>query len=633
MENNKMNTNDNYFSWSNINEMADIDSHIKYASNLLDKYKWDERTKNNLIKQLNIISNKQNDKLLNISVIGEFSTGKSSFINALVGYELLAINVLQGTTVAITVIEYGEEFSITLYDSIGSASTQIYPSIQALKEKLFTYTTDPAYAKKINNVKITIPSDILKNGFRIIDTPGTNSLELWHEDITRRAINEMSDLSIVLMNAQQPMPETLLLFIEETLNYTIKDCAFIANKIDLIKKNERDGIIKFIENKAKNTFDIENPIVLPFASAALTNFFTDEKIEVDNNSFMLTKNSLQLLLSHTAKRKVQAQARKVLHLIDEMFSTLTYDINNLAEDCNQQLQLLERSKQTDLRPFVQQQIVTRRRSFNSNIIGIRSQVLGMSEASVDKAIRRINEKLQKLPNLDSLSTYIKETLSQDIVHEGESITNNLESKYIEVKKYFYSEIKEFQKAFEKEFEKLKILPTKFNVNPKDLVRRETAVTANITPVTNLITEELSNENWAFGGGAAAGAAIGTMIAPGIGTAIGAFIGFFAGSAAAPNTNEVKDKIKNKLSIPLKSYLNSVASDCISNFDSYVSDASNNLDKEINRYLLTYNDAIQCEIKQWKTKQQSLNNKIKNIQIEIDSIITRQHSIRNIVSTI
>lgn len=633
MKNNKMNTNDNYFSWSNISEMADIDSHIKYASNLLNKYEWDERTKNNLIKQLNIISNKQNDKLLNISVIGEFSTGKSSFINALVGYELLAINVLQGTTVAITVIEYGEEFSITLYDSIGSASTQIYPSIQALKEKLFTYTTDPAYAKKINNVKITIPSDILKNGFRIIDTPGTNSLELWHEDITRRAINEMSDLSIVLMNAQQPMPETLLLFIEETLNYTIKDCAFIANKIDLIKKNERDGIIKFIENKAKNTFDIENPIVLPFASAALTNFFTDEKIEVDNNSFMLTTNSLQLLLSHTAKRKVQAQARKVLHLIDEMYSTLTYDINNIAEDCNQQLQLLERSKQTDLRPFVQQQIVTRQRSFNSNIIGIRSQVLGMSEVSVNKAIHRINAKIQELPNLDSLSIYIKDTLSQDIVHEGESITNDLESKFIEVKKFFNSEIKEFQKIFEKEFEKLKILPTKFNVNPKNLVRRKTAITANITPVTNLITEELSNENRAFGGGAAAGATIGTIIFPGLGTAIGAFIGFIAGSAAAPNTNEVKDKIKNKLSIPLKSYLNSVASDCISNFDSYVSDASYNLDKEINRYLLTYNDTIQCEIKQWETKQQSLNNKIKNIQIEIDSIITRQHSIRNIVSTI
>lgn len=628
-----MNTNDNYFSWSNISEMADIDSHIKYASNLLNKYEWDAKTKNNLIKQLKIISDKQNDKLLNISVIGEFSTGKSSFINALVGYELLAVNVLQGTTVAITVIEYGKEFSISLYDSKGSSSTQIYSSIQTLREELYKYTTDPAYAKKINNVRITLPSDILKNGFRIIDTPGTNSLELWHEDITRRAISEMSDLSIVLMNAQQPMPETLLLFIEDALSYTIKDCAFIANKIDLIKENERDSIIKFIETKARYTFEIDSPIVLPFASVALTNFFANEKIKVDNNSFMLTTNSLQLLLSHTAKRRVQAQARKVLHLIDEMYSTLTYDINKIAENYNQQLQLLERSKQTDLKPFVKQQIVARQRSLNSNIIETRSQVLSMSERSVNKAIHRINAKIQELPSLDNLSTYIKGSLSQDIIHEGEAITNNLESKYIEVKKKFISEIKEFQNVFEKEFEKLKILPTRFNVNPKDLVRRKTAVTANITPVTTLITEELSNENWAFGGGAAAGAAIGTMIAPGIGTAIGAFVGFIAGGAAAPDTNEVKNKIKNKLSIPLKSYLNSVASDCIANFDTYVSDANSNLDKEINRYLITYNDTIQSEIKQWKTKQQSLNNKIRNIQIEIDSIITRQHSIRNIVSTI
>ena len=620
----------NYFSWSNISEMADIDSHIRYASNLLNKYEWDAKTKDNLRKQLKIISDKQNDKLLNISVIGEFATGKSSFINALIGYELLAVNVLQGTTVAITVIEYGEEFSISLYDSKGGSSTQTYSSIHTLKKELYKYTTDPAYAKKINNVKITLPSDILKNGFRIIDTPGTNSLELWHEDITRRAISEMSDLSIVLMNAQQPMPETLLLFIEEALSYTIKDCAFIANKIDLIKENERDRIIKFIESKARYAFDIDSPMVLPFASVALTNFFTTEKIKVDDNSFRLTTKSLQLLLSHTAKRRVHVQARKVLHLIDEMYSTLTYDINKIAENYNQQLQLIERSKQIDLKPFVRQQILARQRSFNSNIMGIRSQILNMSKTYVDGAILKINRKINAEPNLDCLSAYIKGSLSQDIILGGENITKNLEYKYSEVNRLFTAEIREFQKIFEKEFEKLDILAIKFNASPKNLVRRKTAVTANITPVTALISEELSKEDWAFGGGAAAGAAIGTAIAPGIGTIFGAVIGFFTGAAAAPSTDKVKGNVKNKLSIPLSSYLNAIVSDCIANFDTYVNDARDNLEKEINRYLLTYNETIQYEINQWRFKQQSLNNKIRNIQIDIDSITTRQHSIRNIV---
>ena len=115
----------NYFSWENMNEMADIDSHIKFASSLLGKYQWDTSVKHNLEKQLNAIQEKQNDHKLNISVIGEFSTGKSSFINALIGCELLAVNVIQGTTVAITIIEYDNEFAITSFDFSGRKKREV----------------------------------------------------------------------------------------------------------------------------------------------------------------------------------------------------------------------------------------------------------------------------------------------------------------------------------------------------------------------------------------------------------------------------------------------------------------------------------------------------------------------------
>ena len=32
----------NYFSWRNISEMADIDSHIVFATTLMGKYDWEE---------------------------------------------------------------------------------------------------------------------------------------------------------------------------------------------------------------------------------------------------------------------------------------------------------------------------------------------------------------------------------------------------------------------------------------------------------------------------------------------------------------------------------------------------------------------------------------------------------------
>lgn len=623
----------NYFSWRNISEMADIESHIVFASTLMGKYDWEEATKYNLEKQLATIIEKQNDKKLNISVIGEFSTGKSSFINSLVGYELLAVNVIQGTTVAITIIEYSEDFSITLTDFLGRSSKKVYKSIDSLRQQLHIYTTDATYSQKINYVTVTLPSDILKNGYRIIDTPGTNSLELWHEEITRRAIRELSDLSIVLTDATQPMPGTLISFVDATLGDSVKNCAFVANKIDRIKERERGGIIKFIEKKICQNFEIEDPIVLPFSAVALTNSFAKETIYVDNGSFLLTTNSLEQLLSYTAKQRLRVQAWKILHLIDDIYSTLDNNIKSIAAQYQQELEVLERSKQTDLKPFISRQISTRQKKFLSGAKDYKYKIESVCETFTSKAKSSIETKIENCATLDALSDYIKGSLSDDIKDEGQSIISGTEAHFRELRKFFNMELKKFQNDFEREFDKLKILSVKFNVKPKEIAVRHSAHTANIGPVTTIITEELSKENWALGGGAAAGAAIGTAIVPGVGTVLGAVIGFFAGAAAAPDTSEVKGKVKSKLSIPLRSYYRSVANDCMMDYDNYVDDISLFLETEINRYYYTYASTVGQRLKDWETQHRNIKERIQKIEKEIIGLRNRQRSIKNIMPKI
>lgn len=623
----------NYFSWRNISEMADIDSHIVFATTLMGKYDWEEATKHSLEKQLSAIVDKQNDNLLNISVIGEFSTGKSSFINALVGYELLAVNAIQGTTVAITIIEYSEKFSITLTDFLGKSSKRVYKSIDSLRQQLHIYTTDATYAKKIDYVTVTLPSIILKNGYRIIDTPGTNSLELWHEEVTCRAIRELSDLSIILTDATQPMPATLMSFLDNTLGESVKNCAFVANKIDRIREKERDGIIKFIGKKICQNFNIEESMVLPFSSVALTNSFAKETVNVDSGSFLLTTSSLERLLSYTAKQRLRAQAQKMLHLVDDIYSTLDNNIKSIATQYQQELQMLERSKQTDFKPFISKQIVMRQKNFLAEANDYKYKVESVCESLASNAKSCIETKIEDCANLDSLSDYIKGSLSDNIKDEGQSIISGTEAQFRELRKLFNKELKKFQKEFEGEFDKLKILSVKFNIKPKDVAVRHSAHSANIGPVTTLITEELSKENWAFGGGAAAGAAIGTAIAPGVGTLFGAVIGFIAGAAVAPDTSEVKGQIKSKLSTPLRSYYRSVVSDCMTNYNNYVNDINLYLQTEINRYYSTYASTIRQRIKDWETQHRNIKERIQKIEKEINGLRNRQQSIKNIMSKI
>jgi len=623
----------NYFSWRNISEMADIDSDIVFATTLMGKYDWEEATKHRLEKQVSAIIAKQNDNLLNISVIGEFSTGKSSFINALVGYELLAVNVIQGTTVAITIIEYSEQFSITLTDFLGKSLKIIFKSIDSLRQQLHIYTTDAAYAKKIDYVTVTLPSDILKNGYRIIDTPGTNSLELWHEEVTCRALRELSDLSIILTDATQAMPATLVSFLDNTLGDSVESCAFVANKIDRIGDKERDGIIKFIGKKICQSFDIENPMVLPFSSVALTNSFAKETVSVDSGSFLLTTSSLERLLSYTAKQRLRAQAQKILHLVDDIYSTLDNNIKSIAAQYQQELQMLERSRQTDFKPFISRQIYLRQKSFMAGAQDYKYKVESVCDSLASTAKNNIETKIQNCSTLDGLSNYIKGSLSKDIKDEGQSIISGTEAQFKKLRTLFNKELKQFQKEFEREFDKLKILSVKLNLKPKDMVVRHSAHSANIGPVTTLITEELSKENWAVGGGAAAGAAIGTVLAPGIGTIVGTVIGLFAGAAAAPDTSGVKGKIKSKLSTPLHSYYRSVASDCMTNYNNFVDDIRSRLETEINRYYSTYASTIAQRIKDWEARHRAVKGRFQMIEKEIDSLGSRQQMIKKMISKI
>ena len=625
---------ENYFSWDNLSEMADIQSHITYATTVLNKYNWDDSVKRSLKKQVDTIVAKQNDKVLNISVIGEFSTGKSSFINALVGYELLAVNVLQGTTVAITIIEYGTSYSLSLVDKNGNPTTTEYKNINYLSSALQHYTTDPSYADTINHVRVTLPSDILKNGFRIIDTPGTNSLEQWHEEITRRAINDISDMSIILVDASRPMPETLTGFIDKTLGNSVKDCLFVANKIDIIRPRERSGMVKFIQKKIDIAFDIEEAEVLPFASVALTNLFSKDVVQVDNESKQMTLDSLQSIFSFTAQKRIKAQARKLLLLIDNMYDSLTANINHVAQQHQNELKNLEQSKQTDFRPFIAQQIALRQQHFIASAQEKRRTADIETDKIVDTAISNIYSKIDShtQATLDSLSKYIKEgELTTDIKAEGAQMAALIEKKFNQLKPLFKRQLTEFQTDFEQEFTRLKVLPVKFNVTPKEVNVAHSTHSADIGPVASLISDELSKENWAFGGGAAAGAAIGAMFGGPIGALVGGAIGFVAGGGAAPDANEVKQKVKSKLSIPLRSYFRSICNDCMSNYSTYINDVTRSIEVEINRYYTTYNSEIQRRIDQWKANHCKILANIQRTKIEIADINNRKSLIQNIIT--
>ena len=124
------------FSWDNLRELTELDGHIEFAGELLRRYGWDELSQPELLRQYRLICEKQQDPKLNISVIGEFSVGKSSFINALLRSELLQSGALQGTTTVPVWIEDSKRYSLSFRRRQGPMRTGVFDTLPELAAKL-----------------------------------------------------------------------------------------------------------------------------------------------------------------------------------------------------------------------------------------------------------------------------------------------------------------------------------------------------------------------------------------------------------------------------------------------------------------------------------------------------------------
>ncbi len=148
-------------------------------------------------------------------IAGEFNSGKSSFINALLGEKVLPEGVTP-TTDRINVLRYGPE-----------------PGEQLLEAYLLERTYPAALLREIN----------------IVDTPGTNAIIRRHEELTRDFVPR-SDLVLFVTSADRPFTESERGFLEQIRQWG-KKIVFLINKIDILTDaSEREQVAAFVRENA-----------------------------------------------------------------------------------------------------------------------------------------------------------------------------------------------------------------------------------------------------------------------------------------------------------------------------------------------------------------------------------------------
>jgi ribosome biogenesis GTPase A len=179
---------------------------------------------------------------LHLAVLGQMKRGKSSFINALMGTEILPTGVLPVTAV-ITEIKYGVVPEAVILYSTG-AREQVDPGTLA---DYVTESGNPGNKKQVASVELAYPSPFLESGIILIDTPGIGSTHA-HNTRTTEGYLEQVDAGIVVLSVDPPITEVESHFIRN-VKEEIPKLFFVLNKVDAASADEVSHISGFLEEE------------------------------------------------------------------------------------------------------------------------------------------------------------------------------------------------------------------------------------------------------------------------------------------------------------------------------------------------------------------------------------------------
>ena len=264
------------------------------------------------------------EEMFLLVIVGEFNSGKSAFVNALLGADIAEEGVTP-TTDRITVLRHSEE-----------------PVQRSRRDGVF----EKGY-----------PNEFLRE-ISIVDTPGTNAIIRHHEELSRGFVPR-SDLVLFVTSAERPLTESERGYLELIRDWG-KKILLVINKADLLADEEkREEVRSFVDGGIRSALGLTPPIffvssllarkakgatnamerdALMQASgfAELENYVTDL---LDEEGRVRLKMESPLGVVEELNRRYRGAVNERLALLDEDFRT--------AENVEAQLELYREDMDRD----------------------------------------------------------------------------------------------------------------------------------------------------------------------------------------------------------------------------------------------------------------------------------------------
>lgn len=268
----------------------------------------------------------QND-FYTVVVLGEFKRGKSTFINALLGENLLPADVLPETA-TINALMYNEQPKLSVVMNDGSEKAG-EPTNEYLKH--FSAQNAQSVVENVKYIKVGYNADILKNNIVIVDTPGVSDINEQRCEVTYRFIPK-ANVVLFLLDANSPLKMTEKEFIEERLlKNGIDNIVFVVNKYDAVDDEEDEDFLDDLQAKLYKVFciDAEHKLnklrVFPLSAKwALQGITTNNQRFIDASGIKELEAEIKILVSsgNVENNKAKGYKMRLVNILSSMYSEM-----------------------------------------------------------------------------------------------------------------------------------------------------------------------------------------------------------------------------------------------------------------------------------------------------------------------
>lgn len=179
----------------------------------------------------------------NLLVVGRFSRGKSTLMNAVLDDDHLPTGIIPLTSV-ITTVRYGSRKQAVLHFTDSGLSREVPLSQLA---NYVTQKENPGNVKKLAYAEIELPVEILRRGFFFIDTPGLGS-PIVENTLTTERFLPQADAFVLVTSYESPLSEEEDRILHRIRNVN-KKLFVVLNKQDTVGLEEQKEALSFVTER------------------------------------------------------------------------------------------------------------------------------------------------------------------------------------------------------------------------------------------------------------------------------------------------------------------------------------------------------------------------------------------------